>query len=227
MISVDNDTLAQYLKAFAPFTYSGTKRHSSLTEALKACRQATKRDPITGIHNTKLSCGYEGNWLGCIGYFTVLDQMGSCFRPKGTAPIKKTENRIEYAIRNFAYALIENDNGKLQAIKSLRNAFTHDFNLLNIPKSDSKTALEQHRFTVTIDTSNPLWIVKLPETRWDGNIEFKNFSSTNDVTTINLFGIAELTETVYKSICKLCDDDKIETDISIKSLINKYSFITD
>ena len=226
MTPEDNDTLGHYLKAFSPFTYLNTERHSSLTEALKACRQATKRDLFTGIHNTELICGYECNWIGFIGYFTVLDQIGSCFRPKDAPKIKATENKIEYAIKNFAYDLIESDNRKLQAIKSLRNAFTHDFNLLNIPKSDSKIALEQHRFTVTVDIGTPLWIVRLPLALWDGNIEFKDFSSTNNVTTVNLFGIAELTEMAYKKICDLFDGEQIESDLSLKSLINKYSFVT-
>lgn len=50
----------------------------------------------------------------------------------------QSKNSIKLAIENFGYDLIDNDSKKLNALIALRNSFTHDFNLLNVP-DDKKT----------------------------------------------------------------------------------------
>lgn len=229
MTDTEGLILSNYLDATQPFNFQGTQRYSTLIAALRDCRQNTKRNIETGNYDPEAASGDEGNWLGTLGYFTILDQIGSCFRPISKPEVAENENSIEYSIKHFGYDLINNENRQLQAIKSLRNSFTHDFNLLNIPKSKSlpKIALERHKFTVTVDISKPLWIVKLPNERqlWDGNLEFKDFSNQSDVTFINLFGIAELVEAIYLNICALHESHQLETNLSIKSMINKYTFM--
>ena len=83
--------------------------------------------------------------------------------------------------------------------------------------------LEQHKFTVMNDKNS--WVVKLPIEPWDGNIENKNFLKKTDITYVNLFGFGQLVETIYSTVCKLHNEDKLEINMNPKELINKYTFV--
>lgn len=213
--------LLQYLKEPQPFNYQGTQRYSTLVAGLRDCRANTKRNHITGIFDNNLN-GHPGNWLGTIGYFTILDQIGSCFKMKECVRETQSKNSIKLAVENFGYDLIDNDSKKLNALIALRNSFTHDFNLLNVP--DDKKPSQTHKFTVMADVNDD-WVVKLPEKQWDGNIETKDFYETSNTTYINLFGLGQLVERIYFRICDLIDNDKLDLNINFTTLINKYTFI--
>lgn len=216
------ETLLQYLKEPQPFNYKGEQRYSTLVAGLRDCRANTKRSPITGIFDNTLK-GHPGNWLGTIGYFTILDQIGSCFKMKECDKKTQSKNSIKLAIENFGYDLIDNDNKKLNALIALRNSFTHDFNLLNVP--NGKNLLQTHKFTVMADV-NDFWVVRLPEKQWNGDIETKDFYDTSNTTYINLFGLGQLVEKIYSRICNLINDDKLDLNMDLVTLINKYTFIT-
>lgn len=225
MTQQDKKVLLQYFDQNQPFDFMGSSRYSTLVAGLRDCRVYTKRDVTTGKHNSEIKFGDEGNWLGAIGYFTVLDQIGSCYKPLGVAEPQANANTIKFAIEHFAFDLIGNDAGQLNALIALRNAFTHDFNLLNIPRDANMIALQQHKFTVTADTKNN-WVVKLRANQWDGNIDGKNFYDISDTTFINLFGFGNLVETVYSKIYDLLTKDQIELRLPTLRLINKYTFVT-
>jgi hypothetical protein len=216
----EKEVLLQYLKESQPFEYKGFQRYSTLVAGLKDCRANTKRNAITGIFDNNLN-GHPGNWLGTIGYFTILDQIGSCFKLKENTRTTKSTNSIKLAIESFGYNLIDNDSKKLNALIALRNSFTHDFNLLNIPKD--KELSQTHKFTVTANIYDN-WIVKLPGRQWDGNIEAKNFDDTSNTTYVNLFGLGQLVEEIYSKICELIENDKIDLKMNFITLINKYTF---
>jgi hypothetical protein len=203
----------------------GSSRYSTLIAGLRDCRNNSKRDLDTGVYNPGIMRGDEGNWLSAIGYFTILDQIGSCYKPAGELDPPKKSNTIKYAIQKFAFDLIGNDQRRLDALIALRNAFTHDFNLLNVPRDPKLTHSQQHKFTVTADIEKD-WIVILPSSVWDGNIDGKNFFDTSDSTFVNLFGIGNLTETIFSRIVHLLNDNQIDLQLPIGTLINKYTFVT-
>jgi len=223
MTPQDKKTLLQYFDPRQPFDFMGSSRYSTLVAGLRDCRVYTKRDVSTGKHNSEIKFGNEGNWLGAIGYFTVLDQIGSCYRPLGVA--EPQANAIKFAIEQFAYDLIGNDARQLNALIALRNAFTHDFNLLNVPRDANLVALQQHKFTVTADAKNS-WTVKLPAKQWDGNIDGKDFYDTSDTTFVNLFAFGNLVESVYSKIYDLINKDQIDLRLPTLRLINRYTFVT-
>lgn len=224
MEAEDRKLLRQYLSNEC-FDYNGTLRCSTINAGLRECRLFTKRDKITGEYDPKTEFGFAGHWLGAIGYFTILDQIGSCYK-LANEPTPLKYNKIEFAIKNFGFDLLDNDEKKLNALLALRNAFTHDFNLLNIPENSKKIALQQHKFTVYPNPDNEKTIITLPSTQWNGDILGKDFNRTDDTTFINLFGLGTLVEEIIKRIIEKIDNNEIDTIIDIRELINKYTFVT-
>jgi hypothetical protein len=225
MAPQDKQTLLDFLSPTQPFDFMGSSRYSTLVAGLRDCRINTKRDISTGVYNKDIEHGDEGNWLSAIGYFTILDQMGSCYKPLGEPEPQPNANTIKFVIEKFAFDLVNNDDRELNALIALRNAFTHDFNLLNIPMKPNMVTLQQHKFTVTAEPDND-WIVQLPSRMWDGNIDGKDFYDTSDSTFINLFGLGNLAETIYSRICNSLNADNIDLRLSTIRLINKYTFVT-
>lgn len=225
MTPQDKQTLLDFLSPTQPFNFMDSSRYSTLVAGLRDCRVNTKREISTGAYNKDIQNGDEGNWLSAIGYFTILDQMGSCYKPLGEPEPQPNANTIKFVIEKFAFDLINNDDRELNALIALRNAFTHDFNLLNIPMNPNMVNLQQHKFTVTAEPDNN-WTVQLPSRLWDGNIDGKDFYDTSDSTFINLFGLGNLAETIYSRICSLLNADNIDLRLSTIRLINKYTFVT-
>lgn len=225
MTPQDKIEILNFLGTEQPFLFRGSKRFSTLVAGLKDCRTFTKRAINTGAYDPKIEYGHEGNWVAAIGYFTILDQIGSCYKPKYEPNPPGNTNSIKFAIEKFGFDLLDNNDRKLNSLIALRNAFTHDFNLLNIPRDPSKKNLQQHKFSVTADTEN-IWIVKLPQQLWDGDIEGKNFNKISDSTFVNLFGIGNLVESIYQRINNLIKNDAVDLQIPSLRLINKYTFVT-
>lgn len=219
--------LLQYLNPDQPFTYRGCQRHATLIAGLRDCRQLLNRNLETGDRTQGSDAAI---WLAAIGYFSVLDQIGSVFQKVDGVARTRNGNSIVYAIENFSnlerFGVADEDREKtICALKALRNAFTHDFNLLNIPASRNRDHLEQHKFTVFSDSTERRLVI-LPERMWDGNIDEKNFNATDDSTFVNLFQFAELVESIYSSIVAGINDDSVEANGSVHTILNKYTFVT-
>lgn len=224
MNSEDKQILIQYLNNES-FNYNGAIRFSTINAGLRECRLFTKRDKSTGKYDPNAEFGFVGHWLGAIGYFTILDQIGSSYKISGQeTPLKY--NKIEFALRNFGFDLLDNDERKLNALVALRNAFTHDFNLLNIPERENKYELQRLKFTVYPNPEEEKNIVTLSKTPWNGDIVGKDFHKEDDTTFINLFAFGTLVEEIVKRLVEKIDTNEIETIIDIKELINKYTFVT-
>lgn len=215
------NVLIEYLTFSDGFYYGGLKRYSSLVAGLSDCRLCVGRN-ISGVYDGKNN-GNPGNWLGTIGYFTILDQIGSCFKSKVNENVYDERNSIKRAIKEFGFDIVDNNEKYLDALVSLRNSFTHDFNLLNIPR-DLKNVSQIHKFTVMADISSK-WIVKLPKETWNMNVIGKDFNKTSDTTYINLYAFMEMVEEIYRRICLLAEDGNVELIEPIEYLLNKYSFI--
>ena len=224
MTSQDKQTLLNFLSPTQPFSFMGSVRYSTIVAGLRDCRAYTKREVSSGVYNPSTPHGDEGNWLAAIGYFTVLDQIGSCYRQITIPEPLGAINSIKFAIECFGYDLISNDSRELSALIALRNAFTHDFNLLNIPLP-RLVNVQQHKFTVVADTTNS-WIVTLPTRPWDGNIDGKDFYDTSDSTFVNLFGFGNLVEIIFSRIVSLTNNNQVDLRLPLLRLINKYTFVT-
>jgi hypothetical protein len=186
---------------------------SGFIAALRDARKFTKRNQNNAQKLTDDSCGDHGSWLGAIGYLSLLDQIGKCFKPVGTATINN-ENAISKALKYFTPI----PHAQVDAIYALRNAFAHDYSLYNInPGRPSYT----HNFTVVKSPDLPL--VRLPQTRWDGNIANR---SHDNLTVVNLEVLGDTVEQVCARLLQLANDGNLEVTLPGGSdeLIQRYSF---
>lgn len=186
---------------------------SGFVAALRDARKFTKRNPNDGQKLTDDSCGDHGSWLGAIGYLSLLDQIGKCFKPTGAAAINN-ENSISKALKYFTNI----PHAEVDAIYALRNAFAHDYSLYNI--NNNKPSYTHH-FTVIQSPVHPL--VRLPQTQWDGNIA--NRTQAN-LTVVNLEALGDTVEHISSTLLQLANNNNVEVTLPGGSdeLIQRYSF---
>lgn len=186
---------------------------SGFTSAFRDARKFTGRDQDNGQKLNVQNFGNLGSWLGAVGYMILLDQIGSCFKPK-SSPIE-IGNSIWKALRYFT-TLSEPE---IEAVYALRCAFAHDYSLYNIssPRRPSLT----HYFKVCQSPSIPL--VTLPKVQWDGNYENKN--SENE-TLINLEALGDQVEQICAQLFELASKNELDVTLNGGSdeLILRYSF---
>jgi hypothetical protein len=162
-----------------------TSVFSSLINLLNECRTLTGRNIKTG-HRSEIE-DKSDSWLGTIGYFTVLDQIGSCYKIKSKNIPKG--NTIFTALKSFT----DLEEREIHALYALRCAFTHDFGLFNINQNKKKELT--HHFTVTGIGRRKL--ISLPINQWDGNFYNKKIEN---MTTINLPLLTDLIEKIISSL---------------------------
>ena len=164
--------------------------------------------------STDDSCGDYGSWLGAIGYLSLLDQIGKCFKPSAAVTINN-ENSISKALKYFATHI---PNAEVDAIYALRNAFAHDYSLYNI---NNNRPSYTHHFTVLKSPVHPL--VRLPQTQWGGNIGNR---TQNNMTVINLEALGDTVEQICFRLLQLANNNGLEVTLAGGSdeLIQRYSF---
>jgi hypothetical protein len=195
-----------------PYRKNGMIYFSGFSGALIEAREAShRREDGTKIPNIK-----HGSWLGAIGYFSLLEQIGNCFRPQKTkVRVHSHENGIKKALKYFSSL----NQDEIDAIYALRCAFAHDYSLSNIKTLNEKIA---HHFKVTEGTATPL--IQFPKEAWDGNYENLKAETT---TTINLERFEDLVEDIIQHLIEMLKNDQLE--IALKGgadeLVNRYSFV--
>jgi hypothetical protein len=205
---------AEALRLFLSFhpTQAGVQVFSGFIHALKEARSETGRDALTG---TKLAAeaGHHGSWLGAVGYFAVLDQMGKCFKPRA-APIK-TGNAIQQALGHFTNLTP----AEIDALYALRCAFAHDYSLYNVNK---KTPSMMHNFVVG-QGSAPLMV--LPAVPWDGDLQNQAQQSK---TLVSLEAFADLVEVVVQDVITLSQGNNLAILLPGGSdeLVRRYMFMS-
>lgn len=168
---------------------NGKVSESSLVHALRNIRLTTERDQDTGIATPN---GYLGNWIGAIGYITILDQIGKCYRPTYKEKINPPNTpSIKKALAYFSNL---NEDERV-VIYALRNAFHHDFSLLNINLGKPEMC---HHFEVNAHPTNH--IVRLPKKQWDGKVDSR---CPENVTYVNLQALGDLVEGIYTELLHL------------------------
>lgn len=98
---------------------------SGFIAALRDTRYMSGRDLDTGKIISERKTGSPGSWLGAIGYMILLDQIGSCFKPKTSNEIKG--NSIYKTLKYFTNLKDE----EINALYAMRCALTHDYCLYN------------------------------------------------------------------------------------------------
>jgi hypothetical protein len=189
---------------------AGVTVESGFRHALKEARIATGRDLDKG---TKSNPNLHGSWIGAIGYFTLLDQISDCFRPKG-APLPQNKD-IRAALEHFTSL----DAPKRDALYALRNAFTHDYSLYNINRNQPSLT---HHFAVSRGAGVGD-VVILPATGWDG--DYMN-RGPDTRTTVHLAVFGDLVEDVVAKILSLHTAGNLEIALKDGSdeLVCRYLF---
>jgi hypothetical protein len=188
-----------YLKGERDAT--GLYKESCLVHALRNIRFITGRNQDTGISTPD---GYLGNWIGAIGYMAILDQIGTCFRPTS---FKKVDNPKMPSIQKALIYFTNLNEEERFAIYALRNAFHHNFSLINIDDKISRHKYDHH-FIVDATPSSPL--IKLPTSKWDGKIE--NLNQENH-TYVNLQAFGDLVEKIYKTLLELESKNELSLEL--------------
>ncbi len=204
-------------KALKMYLFSDAKlavirRKSSFKAALCDARKTTRRQ---SNGNTKSGINH-GNWLGAIGYMTLLDQIGNCLKPAGK-PQSKYKTGLKRALDYFS----DLPETEINALYALRCSFAHDYSLINIDnhydeKNKHKDKLS-HRFHVGISGK----IVSLPHQKWD-----RNFKNISNVTYVNLAAFGDLVEQICHKIKKKYQEGKLELSLPIEEFMEKYFFHT-
>jgi hypothetical protein len=188
----------------------GIHTFSGFVAALRDARTATGRDEFgKKVDHTKFGC-----WLGAIGYMALLDQIGTCFKPKQKS--YENGNSIRKALKYFSNL----SDDEIEALYALRCCFAHDFSLHNINKEKPSRT---HRFRVGVGASTH--IITLPSARWDGDYKSK---SLDDFTAINLEAFGDLVESICHQLLTLASSDELEIVLSGGSdeLLHRYSIST-
>ncbi|MBE7438211.1 MAG: hypothetical protein HS115_07105 [Spirochaetales bacterium] len=185
---------------------------STLIAILRDARAATGRDLITGnlIDDAKAGC-----WLGAMGYFTVLDQIGTAVKPKGAQPEKGPS--IINALRYFSNL----NSSECKVLYALRCAIIHDYSLVNIPKGSNANDKELLRsFTLGADEELPLFIH--PDEQWDGTFASPD---QNSATFVNLLKFSDIAEDAVENAKSYASRGDLEIALKkgAQELIARYT----
>ena len=202
--------LTNYYNTSLGFTY-----FSGFCGALKDARKMTGRNIELGVKDNSNNFGHLGSWLGTLGYLSLLDQIGNCFKLKNGPTLEENKSGIIKSLTNFSN-LSENE---IDVIYALRNSFAHDFSLLN----NGRRAGLKHHFSVDNSAYNPMII--LPSNPWDGDIE--NMDDRNE-TYVNLQALGDFVEKLVKDLIQYNENDRLEIVLpgGSNELKKRYSFVT-
>jgi len=153
--------------------------------------------------------GDPGSWLGAIGYFSVLNQIGNCFKLKSEGSEgKEDSNKIKKALKYFSDL---NDDKEINALYALRNSFAHDYSLQNINKN-----CPELNFCFEVYDGIDGRVVTLPQINWND----RSPKAPENTTRINLRAFGDMVEKLINNLRKLAKDDKVE--IALKGGIDEF-----
>jgi len=194
---------------------SGLTYFSGFCGALKDARKMTGRNIETGAKDNTNTFGHLGSWLGTIGYLSLLDQIGGCFKRVNGPIIESNKSDIIKALKNFT----DLNDREIDAIYALRNSFAHDYSLQNVGNRPGLI----HHFWVDNSSTNPA--IVLPRQNWDGVMTNK---TSQNATYMNLQALGDIVENLILNLIGLVEKNEIEIVLSggKDELIARYSFVT-
>lgn len=184
-------------------------RISCFMAAIRDARGSTGRVLDTGA---KLPGGNHGCWLGALGYMALLDQVGSCIKPKDKS---ENGNDIKKSLKYFS----DLRDPEIEAIFALRCAFAHNYSHVNV---NIQRQDRQHVFTLHQSDMAPL--VELPRVPWGGAFDAVN---ANNLTVVNLEAFGDLVESIHTSACEHATQDNLEITLAggVDELLVRYFFV--
>lgn len=217
----ERDFINYYLTS--DYQLLGYTYRSSLIAALRDARLNTGRNVGTGAleHPDR-----AGSWLGAIGYLLILDQIGSCLKPRyeqdNSFWEKMTPKGIRYpgristiekAIRDFG------SSGPLVArtIYYLRCALAHDYSLMH------QTRNGQY-YSFSLQNTDESFVVRIADEPYLGPGYERSEDTTN---VINLRGLADSVEAIYVNLVELQRERKLEIALAggVDELMQRYFII--
>jgi hypothetical protein len=188
---------------------SGGSRRSCFVAALVDARTFTGRDPETG---KKLPGSNHGCWLGALGYMALLDQVGSCLRPRS---MHVDGSEIKKSLAYFSNL----SDPEIQALYALRCAFAHNYSLVNLNRTRQDL---QHVFSLCQGHTAPL--IKLPKVPWNGDL---STVTVDNRTVVNLEAFGDLVEAVCKRAREQAVKDDLEISLAggVSELRHRYFFV--
>lgn len=191
----DPESPSQYVSTF----------NAALRDARVVCGRDVSTGAFTGVTPNAL-------WAGTLVYFALLDQVGDTLKPAGGRKIAR-ESSVERALRFFSPGTTRRQR---QALYGLRNAFAHEFGLINVNR---KRPEYTHAFAVDDSAGGPL--VRWPSRRWDGHLSSLKPGSRT-VVSLPVFG--DTCEEVVRSVRVHALKSTLRSVVPVSELQRRYSF---
>lgn len=201
--------IKQYLAGRYPDSRQpGVLHCSSFESALSDARGASNRDLATG---DRLGGVPHMSWLGAIGYLSLLDQLGSAVRPKGSTLVPH-ERPVRSALRYFAPVLTE---AQRNAIYALRCALAHDYSLIH------RHGATNYRFHLS--GHEIPGAVAAAAVAWDGDL---SNPSPDTITVVSVPSVCDLVESVAGEVRRRADQDDLEIALNggIEEMVVRFGF---
>ena len=175
----------------------------------------TGKCEYNNIYNIEKGLYHSHMFTGLINYLIFLEIIGTIFKPKGRRE-EKQKNGIYKSLYYFSDLTIK----EITVVRSLRNAFAHNFGLAIKNDEDNKFT---HKFTLSFE-GDVDDIVSIPVEKWNGHFDDKRESS---FTKIYVYNLIKLIEKVYQNIITCAEKNELEISLTggEKELNTRFSIV--
>lgn len=194
----EQETLSSFLTYRPP--QSEAHVVSCLIAALRDARRTSGRFEDSGkldpSRASQMDC-----WLGALGYLVMLEQIGKCYRRSGGA-LNGNHPAFVKALMSFAPELSGDES---YALWALRSSFAHNYGLINNKRKDDPRLIHHFMLDATLDSNTP--VVRIPATRWDGQLTHLRKANA---TWVDLRALGDLAENVYQQLVHAHEEGSLE-----------------
>jgi len=189
---------------------------SAFVYTLKDARQATGREPWTGvIIGDKFKPNDETSRMGQLTYLLVLEQMGRCFKRK-SMPEPECKYPLYKALYYYAHGRFSND--EMMALVALRHAFAHNYySAINIHKHGVEHLLNRV-FNVTARATLP--VIKLGKS-WNGDLNY----GSEHISIFNPIAFCQVAEEMVSNLRTLASSGELEIALKFGLMEMKKRFV--
>jgi hypothetical protein len=180
-------------------------RESTMHAALRDARSVNQRDWRTGAVTVE-----DGgvSWMGALVYFALLDQLGKAVRSK-VRPAPSKEPALQRTLASFAperWAMDDLD--RREAMYAVRNAFAHDYALVNVPP-DHMTNKPRTMFVFHgASEGDVLRTPKGDAAEWNNEWTAEDIAGSETWVSLRLLG--DMVEDVAAEVRRLNAEDELE-----------------
>lgn len=150
-------------------------------------------------------------FLGGIGYLTFLDQVGKVFIPINRNELQLTGIKGRSAIANALTYFSTLSATEIDVIREFRNSLIHQFGL----------ASNNYLFTMCYEEGER--VIKIAETKWDGDYNNKNEENQTIVFVPNF---VRLVEGVYDQILNDNKKNSVDLALNIEEIYSRFTIIS-